>query len=259
MKMSKAIEIATEALRRHYFLFMSLSEEERPDCIGSGTYVLLNSKHYILTAAHVIEELLKIQKSNSFIGDTGVRRISWSIACILEGGRETFGKFVCSGDGGTFKHISQYFDVGILPLSLSVVKHYADLGFYPYNLDTRKDRTFLGDGILFVTGTSNYELQVDEEKREHKSQSKVIQVLGDQETGNICRTDRNKERVTVSVFNDEKNPIEDYGAFSGGGLWKISMEDNTTSLVGVIVEAISSWSLITCYVPDSLHEAISIL
>ena len=98
---------------------------------------------------------------------------------------------------------------------------------------------------------------MDEEKREHKSQSKVIQVLGDPETGNICRTDRNKERVTFSVFNDEKNPLEDYGAFSGGGLWKISIEDNTASLVGVILEALSSWSLITCYVPDSLHEAIS--
>src|SRR5262249_22649264 len=71
MQISKVIEIATEALRRHYFLFMSLSEEGRPDCIGSGTYVLLNSKHYILTAAHVIEELLKIHELNSFIGDTG--------------------------------------------------------------------------------------------------------------------------------------------------------------------------------------------
>ena len=67
MQISKVREIATEALRRHYFLFMSLSEEGRPDCIGSGTYVLLNSKHYILTAAHVIEELLKIQQLNSFI------------------------------------------------------------------------------------------------------------------------------------------------------------------------------------------------
>jgi hypothetical protein len=259
MKISKAIEISTEALRRHYFLFMSLSEEGRPDCLGSGTYVLLNNKHYILTAAHVIKELLKIHQSNSFIGDTEIKRISWSIACLLEGRRETFGKFVCSGERDTFEHISQHLDVGILPLSPSVVKHYADLGFYPYDLDERKSQTFLGDGVLFVTGTSNYELQVDEEKRQHKSQSKVVQVLGDPATGNICRTDRNKERVTFSVFNDEKNPIEDYGAFSGGGLWKISLEDNTASLVGVIVEAISSWSLITCYVPDSLHDSISIL
>jgi hypothetical protein len=236
--------------KKYLVLFFSFQENFTCNNLGSGTFIKYNNKYFILTAAHVLEELCRVDKGESFIkcdihknglleNDSVYNNCSFCVKRVIWSIRSCFEK--CDLQNQELKPKSEYlldqeWDFGVIPLEQSYVNYLLNLG--NEFLEVKKEE--LLSGYCFAFGVPNvqghtafvYPLPFNIKTSEIQS----IHLI-DSSPNEVIHLDRGTKIFVIADMKTIRKKFTTLGGLSGGGIFLISNEEPYyTTLIGTVLE-----------------------
>jgi len=227
---------ATEFLERHVIPVFRIDERENPDIVGTGILAMLNNKHYLITAAHVLD-----------VCDTGV----FLLQSGYEGKPLSNNAIVSSKKFGESR-LDDQVDIGFVRLTEDEMLKLGKDNFLDLNHVSGPSMK-IGETLFIALG-----YPIRDQVRDHKNhmietpitmfttgpaKAEAYKFIGvDEKSHIVLKYNRRHIKTRKSVGSPP-----DFRGMSGGGVWPISVlhepeKENPPLFAGIVIERPDKYS-----------------